>query len=205
MVLAVAIVPASPLSICKAWNKPKRKTKPKSRRRAHIKHKQKRNRCTLFFSSSKRCYKKKYPYMRMRNRVSYGIYHTKPLDPNAPKSSMSPSITVDPVINVMPPSANRVEKECCGNILIEGKLSGLQIWETDVDAASTIVQVSVYSNSSSTGELEIEITGDEKRRLNLPPGNTTHFLGQGIRSVSLYSRDNEHTYIEGKYVISLVK
>ncbi|GKU79446.1 hypothetical protein L3i20_v238430 [Paenibacillus sp. L3-i20] len=57
-------------------------------------------------------------------------------------------------------------------------------------------------NSNSTEALEVLIKGDERRRLYVPPGSTTNYIGQGITSVKIPTQGNESTYIEGKYVIS---
>ncbi|MGO4185798.1 S-Ena type endospore appendage [Paenibacillus sp. MCAF9] len=95
-----------------------------------------------------------------------------------------------------------VEKECCGNILLQGNLTGLQIWETDIEAKVKLAQITIYSSPSSTDPLEVEIVGTETKLMIVPPGNTVNFIGEGIKSVKVSAKGNELLYIEGKYVIS---
>ncbi|WP_144406969.1 S-Ena type endospore appendage [Paenibacillus sp. IHBB 10380] len=100
------------------------------------------------------------------------------------------------------PSKFVVEKDCCGNILIQGKQLGFQIWEIDVESNINVAQISIYSNSMSTDALEVEIDGAERKYMYVPPGSTTNFIGQGIKSIKISSQGNELTYVEGRYVIS---
>lgn len=95
-----------------------------------------------------------------------------------------------------------IEKESCGNILIQGNQPGFHIWESNVEACISVTQVSIYSNPNSTDAIEVEINGDEKKQLVVLPGNTISFLGQGITSVIVSTKGNELTYVEGKYAIS---
>lgn len=116
---------------------------------------------------------------------------------------------IDPIHPVHPidppkdPSSHAVEKECCGNILVQGKQHGFPIWETDVELNTTMVQVSIYSNPASTEDLKVAIDGEERKHFSVPPGNTTTFIGQGIKLITISSQGNEFTYVEGKYVISM--
>ncbi|WP_343223639.1 S-Ena type endospore appendage [Paenibacillus oenotherae] len=109
----------------------------------------------------------------------------------------------DPVDPAKKPGNRLVEKECCGNLLIQGKQPGFQIWGAAVELGNRVAQISVYSNPTSTDILEVEIEGTEKGHLYVPPGNTVNFLSQGIQSVKISVQGNEHTYVEGKYVVSI--
>ncbi|MZQ83065.1 hypothetical protein GQF01_13205 [Paenibacillus sp. 5J-6] len=95
-----------------------------------------------------------------------------------------------------------VDKECCGNILMQGQQPGFYIWETDVDSHITIAQISIFSSSSSTNALEVRIDGTESKILSVPPGSTINFIGQGTKSIFISVLATEMTYVEGKYVIS---
>lgn len=108
---------------------------------------------------------------------------------------------IDPIDPVKPNIP--VEKECCGNLLIQGGQPAFQIWENDVDSKISVVQITIYSFSSSTESIEVEIDGDEIKHMTVPPGNTTNFIGHGIKTVKVSAKGNEHAYVEGKYVISI--
>ncbi|WP_407871809.1 S-Ena type endospore appendage [Paenibacillus sp. P36] len=95
-----------------------------------------------------------------------------------------------------------VNKECCGNILIQGEQPGFYIWESDVDSNITIAQISIFSSSSSTQALEVKVDGTESKILSVPPGSTINFIGQGTKSIYISAQATEMTYVEGKYVIS---
>jgi hypothetical protein len=95
-----------------------------------------------------------------------------------------------------------VDKECCGNILMQGQQSGFYIWETDVDSTITIAQISIFSSSSSTQAIEVKVDGTESKILSVPPGSTINFIGQGTKSIFISVQATEMTYVEGKYVIS---
>lgn len=95
-----------------------------------------------------------------------------------------------------------VDKECCGNILIQGQQAGFYIWEMEVDSNITIAQISIFSSSSSTQELEVKVDGTESKILSVPPGSTINFIGQGTKSIYISVQATEMTYVEGKYVIS---
>ncbi|MBH5317861.1 hypothetical protein I6N90_08605 [Paenibacillus sp. GSMTC-2017] len=86
--------------------------------------------------------------------------------------------------------------------MLQSNQPAFTIWEIDVDSNITVAQVSFYLNSNSTEALEVLIKGEEKKRLYVPPGSTTNYIGQGIRSIKIPNQGNEQTYIEGKYVIS---
>lgn len=109
-------------------------------------------------------------------------------------------IIIDPPTKCAPNLV--VDKECCGNILMQGQQSGFYIWETDVDSNITIAQISIFSSSSSTQPLEVRVDGTESKILTVPPGSTINFIGQGTKSIFISVQATEMTYIEGKYVIS---
>lgn len=87
--------------------------------------------------------------------------------------------------------------------MIQGYQPEFQIWETDVDTNINVVQISIYSNPTSTDILKVELIGEEMKQLYVPPGNTINVVSQGIRSIMISSQGNEFTYIEGKYTISI--
>ncbi|WP_256758287.1 S-Ena type endospore appendage [Cohnella sp. WQ 127256] len=110
---------------------------------------------------------------------------------------------VDPVTPVLQPQKLVVERECCGNILLEGNQPGFLIWESDVQSNVTVTQISVYCDSSSTDSLQLEIDGEEKRNMYVPVGNTANFIGQGVHTISISSKGNTTmSLVEGKYVIT---
>ncbi|RXZ78682.1 hypothetical protein EBB07_25970 [Paenibacillaceae bacterium] len=116
-----------------------------------------------------------------------------------------PAVPADPPIPADPgnPSTGRtVEKDCCGNLLIQGIQPAFQIWETDVEAITNVLQVTIYSSPSSTDTFEVEFDSADKRSMTVLPGNTTTFISQGINAVKVSSRGNALTYIEGKFAIS---
>ncbi|OPH47128.1 hypothetical protein BC351_11500 [Paenibacillus ferrarius] len=71
-----------------------------------------------------------------------------------------------------------------------------------MDAAIAVAQLSIYCDSASTDALEVEIEGAEKKHLSVSPGNTNNFIGQGITSIRISSKEQAMTYVEGKYVVS---
>ncbi|ANY69098.1 hypothetical protein BBD42_23395 [Paenibacillus sp. BIHB 4019] len=87
-------------------------------------------------------------------------------------------------------------------MLVQGKQPEFLIWEADVDSQTTIAQISVFSNATSTDALNIDINGEEQKRIVVLPGNTSNFIGQGVKSVKISVQGNDFTYVEGKYVIS---
>jgi hypothetical protein len=105
-----------------------------------------------------------------------------------------------------PPPAplTTINKECCGNILLQGNQSGFRIWEIDVESKIEVAQISIYSSSSSTQAIEVDIeTHDaDNKRLSVPPGSTVNFIGQGVKAIAISSLGDEMSYVEGKYAIS---
>ncbi|NQX57457.1 hypothetical protein HQN88_01125 [Paenibacillus qinlingensis] len=66
-----------------------------------------------------------------------------------------------------------------------------------------VAQISVYSSSSSTQAIEVDIETDaDNRRLSVPPGSTINFIGQCVKAVDISTLSDEMSYVEGKYVIS---
>jgi hypothetical protein len=49
----------------------------------------------------------------------------------------------------------------------------------------------------------VEIDGEQVKFMTVPPGNTTNFVGHGVKTVKVSAKGNEQTYIEGKYVITI--
>ncbi|WP_341277911.1 S-Ena type endospore appendage [Paenibacillus sp. FSL H8-0537] len=147
---------------------------------------------------------------RFRKILSFPItFPTAPcLDPVYPVNPVIPVNPVNPInpINPVKPCKNAndivIEKECCGNVLIQGKQPEFLIWEADVDSQTTIAQISIFSDAASTDALNVDINGDELKRIIVLPGNTSNFIGQGVKSVRLSVQGNDFTYVEGKYVIS---
>jgi len=129
------------------------------------------------------------------------IYRSIPCPPTlAPRDCSAKEI--DPVTPVLPQARGTIEKECCGNLLIQGNQEGFRIWESDTDASRNVLTIAIYSSQSSTEAIPVEIVGSEQKRLEIPPGNTVTFIGHNIKSVSIPSTPNVHMYAEGKYVIS---
>ncbi|MNQ78855.1 hypothetical protein D3C85_937770 [compost metagenome] len=97
-----------------------------------------------------------------------------------------------------------INKECCGNILLQGNQPGFRIWEMDVDSRIEVAQISIFSNASSTQALEVDIETNEvdNKRLSIPPGSTINFIGQCVKAITVSSLGDEMGYVEGKYVIS---
>ncbi|NOU68318.1 hypothetical protein GC096_30265 [Paenibacillus sp. LMG 31461] len=103
-----------------------------------------------------------------------------------------------------PPPLTTINKECCGNILLQGNQPGFRIWEIDVESKIEVAQISIFSSSSSTQAMEVDIEthdGDNKR-LSVPPGSTINFIGQSVKAIAISSLGDEMSYVEGKYVIS---
>lgn len=121
------------------------------------------------------------------------------VDPVCP---IIPPKPCDPVDPPKPSSRLIIEKECCGNILIQGNQPAIQIWAAEVDTNITVVQVGIYCNSTSTDVLEVEIMGEENQHISIPPGNTSNFVGMGITSINVSSQDHHLTFVEGKFNIS---
>lgn len=74
----------------------------------------------------------------------------------------------------------------------------------DVDSKIEVAQISIYSSSSSTQALEVDIETDvvDNKRLSVPPGSTINFIGQSVKAITISSLGDEMGYVEGKYVIS---
>ncbi|WP_438351094.1 S-Ena type endospore appendage [Paenibacillus sp. FA6] len=148
--------------------------------------------------------KKKRCENRRRSRRCFPIFPCPPKRCQRQRPKPRPRPIPQCIVPLEPekyPSNLIVEKECCGNILIQGIQPVFQIWETDIDSNISVVQISIYSNPSSTDTLEIEINSEERKLLYIPPGNTTNFVGQGIKSIMISSQGSNSTYIEGKYNI----
>lgn len=146
--------------------------------------------------------KKKCCKNRARRKKCYPIFPCPPKRCHRPRPKPRPCPIPPCVDPVKQPCNCIVEKECCGNILIQGNQTGFNIWETDIESEIKVVQITIYSSSSSTDTLDVEIEGSETKHMNVPPGNTINFIGQGIKSVKVSAAENELKYIEGKYVIS---
>ncbi|UKS28898.1 hypothetical protein LOZ80_08220 [Paenibacillus sp. HWE-109] len=133
-------------------------------------------------------------HIKKRNRNCYlSPPCFRPVDPVNP---------VDPVDPGKSQISTVVDKECCGNIMLQGKQPGFIIWENDVDANMSVVQISIFSNSNSSEALEVEVEGETRKTMFVPPGSTTNLIGKGITSVKIVTQGNELSYVEGKYVIS---
>lgn len=78
----------------------------------------------------------------------------------------------------------------------------IPIWEADAATNVVLVQISIYSNPTSSDLLEVEIDGLEKKHIYVMPGNTRNYIGKGIKSINVSAQGNEFTYVEGKYNIS---
>ncbi|CAH1205193.1 hypothetical protein PAECIP111891_02705 [Paenibacillus allorhizoplanae] len=103
-----------------------------------------------------------------------------------------------------PAPLTTINKDCCGNILLQGNQPGFRIWEIDVESKIEVAQISIYSSSSSTQAIEVDIETDyaDNKRLSIPPGSTINFIGQGVRAIDISSLRDEMAYVEGKYAIS---
>jgi len=95
-----------------------------------------------------------------------------------------------------------VEKECCGNLLIQGNQTEFPIWENDGGSNIKVVQITIYSSPTSTDPLDVEIVGTDTKQMHVPPGNTINYIGHDIKSVKVSAAGNEFKYVEGKFVIS---
>ncbi|WP_138751037.1 S-Ena type endospore appendage [Paenibacillus sinopodophylli] len=95
-----------------------------------------------------------------------------------------------------------LEKECCGNLLIQGNQAEHEIWATDMEAKKNVVQISITTSSSSTDMLYVKIIGKKKHQMKVTAGNTSTFVGHDVQSVIVCVQGNEQTYIDGKYAIS---
>lgn len=141
-----------------------------------------------------------------------------PIKPSLPPAPAVCCIPVDPpavvpinppvVTPVDPPELPRtnpiqfVEKDCCGNFLIqEDQIKPIQLWAVGESIQVDLAQISIFNSSSSTGFLEVEITGAEPMNLQVYPGNTATFTGQNIRSIEIAARATSPVYIEGKYSV----
>ncbi|WP_326072542.1 S-Ena type endospore appendage [Paenibacillus alba] len=180
--------------------------KKKNRR----KHRRRKRKCFPIFPCPPKCKHKKKPIPKrcFIPICTFPVTPVPPVTPITPITPIVPVVPITPIVPVIPvdppiPSPSIVvEKECCGNILIQGIQPPFLIWEADVDAAITVAQLSIYCDSSSTDALEVEIEGAEKKHLSVSPGNTNNYIGQGITSIRISSKEQTMTYVEGKYVIS---
>ncbi len=171
--------------------KHKRKSHCKAQKRCCGKRGCKRRMYPVFLNHPKRC----------RRRHSFPIPF--PAAPCCtPVTPVTPVIPVNPVKPCHKIKEIVIEKECCGNVLFQGKQPEFLIWEADVDSQTTIAQVSVFSNATSTDALNVDINGEEQKRIVVLPGNTSNFIGQDVKSVKVSVEGNDFTYVEGKYVIS---
>lgn len=188
-------------SSCTQTNK--RKTQCKIKKNCSIKRRRRKRIFPVF----------PYPLQRCRSqqliprpcRTPHGM---NPVNPHSPPCSFKPidPVTpvdpIDPPDPVKPPSNIIVEKECCGNLLIQGVQPGFQIWQSDVESNLIVAQITIYCSPASTEAIEVEALGDERKHMYIPPGNTTNFVGQGIKLIKVLTQGNKHTYVEGKYNIS---
>lgn len=175
----------------KTKHKTKYKTKQCTARKRCSKKRRRKKVCYPVFPRPQKCYHRHRPIL-CSCRAPHCVYPVCPIVPPIP---------CDPVD---PPNPSRyiVEKECCGNILIQGNQPAIQIWSAEVDTNTTVVQIGIYCNTTSTDILEVEIRGKENEHISIPPGNTSNFVGVGITSVNVSSQDHHLTFVEGKFNIS---
>jgi len=196
---------------CRIKNKRKKKCKPKltycrkrKKERSRCCCRRRRRRRSPIFPLPARCVRKRVKPAPMLQETIYRSVPI-PLTPAPPNNSVNPidpRDPIDPVTPVIPPVRGTLDKECCGNLLIQGNQAGFNIWEGDADASRNVLTIAIYSSQSSTEAIPVEIEGAEQRRLDIPPGNTVTFIGHNIKSVSIPSTPNVYMYAEGKYVIS---
>jgi len=196
---------------CRIKNKRKKKCKPKQiccrkRKKEHSRRccRRRRRRRSPIFPLPARCLRKRVKPVPMLVPPHEVIYRSAPCPvmPAPPNSPADPIDPVDPITPVIPPVRGTIDKECCGNLLIQGNQAGFHIWESDANASRNVLTIAIYSSQSSTEAIPVEIEGAEQRRLDVPPGNTVTFIGHNIKSVSIPATPNVCMYAEGKYVIS---
>ncbi|OAS14971.1 S-Ena type endospore appendage [Paenibacillus oryzisoli] len=160
----------------------------------------------------KRCYRQ--PTTRSTHSVLPCSRSRYPTNKPKPEWNLNPKLIYNPMVRPCPPPKpphchplpppTTINKECCGNILLQGNQPGFRIWEMDVDSKIEVAQISIYSSASSTQALEVDIETDvvDNKRLSVPPGSTVNFIGQGVKAITISSLGDEMGYVEGKYVIS---
>ncbi|WP_420818531.1 S-Ena type endospore appendage [Paenibacillus paeoniae] len=121
-----------------------------------------------------------------------------PFDP--PAWTLPP---VDPPIEQAAPSSRLLEKECCGNLLFqENQYVPQQIWKSAPLVQAALTQVSVYNERSSSGYMEVVVTGQNKSSMQVHPGNTGTLTARNVSSIQVSAPNNPSDQIEGKYLIT---
>jgi len=118
-----------------------------------------------------------------------------PVDPPVPQP-------VDPP--VPQPFNPAFNTSCCGNILITGSAPSVLFWERDASLPAAVVQATVYAPPDNAAPLRLLIESDGRLELDVAPGNTVNYLGQGIRRLLATVPDaGPSTYAEGRYAVSV--
>lgn len=95
------------------------------------------------------------------------------------------------------------DKECSGNFRVHDFPDDpMQLWMLSRHVQAALCQISVYNSPSSTGSVEVLISGGEHTAFIVHPGNTGTFSGADVRKVSIRFKEGNNSFIEGRYCIS---
>jgi len=127
----------------------------------------------------------------------------QPVDPPVPQPVDPP--VPQPVDPPVPQPFNPAfNTSCCGNILITGSAPSVLFWERDASLPAAVVQATVYAPPDNAAPLRLLIESDGRLELDVAPGNTVNYLGQGIRRLLATVPDaGPSTYAEGRYAVSV--
>ncbi|MFF2885966.1 S-Ena type endospore appendage [Paenibacillus sp. NPDC057967] len=84
----------------------------------------------------------------------------------------------------------------------ENQYAPQQIWKSAPLVQAALTQISVYNERSSSGYMEVVVTGQNRSSILVQPGNTGTLTVRNVRSVQISAPNQPYEQIEGKYLIT---